>query len=145
MRKSIFTIAILALSFLNANATEIKQVTNNPTTTISSENIVEIYDWRVTTNTTTYSGTSTSEKEARKMIELVTVGEIILDRKIETFYVLASEISSPSLRLFFWEVETSNGKAKGFSSSECQAKKMIQLIGVGDITSFKILIQAEFK
>ena len=145
MRKSIFTIAILALSFLNANATEIKQVTNNPTTTISSENIVEIYDWRVTTNTTTYSGTSTSEKEARKMIELVTVGEIILDRKIETIYVLASEISSPSLRLFFWEVETSNGKAKGFSSSESQARKMIQLIGVGDITSFKILIQAEFK
>lgn len=145
MRKSIFTIAILALSFLNANATEIKQVTNNPTTTISRENIVEIYDWNVRTNIGNYSGTSTSEKEARKMIELVTVGEIILDRKIETFYVLASEISSPSLRLFFWEVETSNGKAKGFSSSESQARKMIQLIGVGDITSFKILIEAEFK
>ena len=145
MRKSIFTIAILALSFLNANATEIKQVTNNPPTTISRENIVEIYDWNVRTNIGNYSGTSTSEDEARKMIELVTVGEIILDRKIETFYVLASEISSPSLRLFFWEVETSNGKAKGFSSSESQARKMIQLIGVGDITSFKILIQAEFK
>lgn len=145
MKKSIFTIAILALSFLNANATEIKQVTNNPTTTISRENIVEIYDWNVRTNIGNYSGTSTSEKEARKMIELVTVGEIILDRKIETFYVLASEISSPSLRLFFWEVETSNGKAKGFSSSESQARKMIQLIGVGDITSFKILIEAEFK
>lgn len=145
MKKSIFTIAILALTFLNANATEIKQVTNNPTTTISRENIVEIYDWNVRTNIGNYSGTSTSEKEARKMIELVTVGEIILDRKIETFYVLASEISSPSLRLFFWEVETSNGKAKGFSSSESQARKMIQLIGVGDITSFKILIEAEFK
>lgn len=145
MRKSIFTIAILALSFLNANATEVKQITNNPTTTISRENIVEIYDWNVRTNIGNYSGTSTSEKEARKMIELVTVGEIILDRKIETFYVLASEISSPSLRLFFWEVETSNGKAKGFSSSESQARKMIQLIGVGDITSFKILIEAEFK
>lgn len=145
MKKSIFTIAILALTFLNANATEIKQVTNNPTTTISRENIIEIYDWNVSTNIGNYSGTSTSEKEARKMIELVTVGEIILDRKIETFYVLASEISSPSLRLFFWEVETSNGKAKGFSSSESQARKMIQLIGVGDITSFKILIEAEFK
>lgn len=145
MKKSIFTIAILALTFLNANATEIKQVTNNPTTTISRENIVEIYDWNVRTNIGNYSGTSTSEKEAQKMIELVTVGEIILDRKIETFYVLASEISSPSLRLFFWEVETSNGKAKGFSSSESQARKMIQLIGVGDITSFKILIEAEFK
>lgn len=145
MKKSIFTIAILALTFLNANATEIKQVTNNPTTTISRENIIEIYDWNVRTNIGNYSGTSTSEKEARKMIELVTVGEIILDRKIETFYVLASEISSPSLRLFFWEVETSNGKAKGFSSSESQARKMIQLIGVGDITSFKILIEAEFK
>lgn len=145
MKKSIFTIAILALTFLNANATEIKQVTNNPTTTISRENIIEIYDWNVRTNIGNYSGTSTSEKEARKMIELVTVGEIILDRKIETFYVLASEISSPSLRLFFWEVETSNGKAKGFSSSESQARKMIQLIGVGYITSFKILIEAEFK
>jgi len=147
MRKSIFTIAILALSFLNVNATEVTTTSNNLeiTTSISRENIVEVFDWSVKTTSGTYSGTSNSIEEAQKMIQLVSAGEVVLDQKIETFFQLKNEVSNNNLRLFFWEVETTNGKAKGFSSSENQAKKMIELVSTGSILNFKIVIDAEFK
>lgn len=147
MKKLIFTIAILALSILNVNATEVKTTSNNLeiSTSISRENIIKVFDWSVRTNKGTYSGTTTSNEEAQKMIQLVSAGEIILDKKIETFFQLKEEVSNTSLRLFFWEVETSNGKAKGFSSSESQALRMIELISTGDILNFKIVIAAEFK
>ena len=79
------------------------------------------------------------------MIQLVSAGEIVLDKKIETFFQLKDEVSNSNLRLFFWEVKTTNGKAKGFSSSESQAQKMIELVSTGDILNFKIIIAAEFK
>lgn len=147
MRKSIFTIAILALSFVNVNATEVTTTSNNLeiTTSISRENIVEIYDWSVKTVTGNYAGTANSLDEAQKMILLVSAGEIILDKKIETFFQLKNEVLNSNLRLFFWEVETSNGKAKGYSSSESQAKKMIELVSTGDILNFKIVVKADFK
>jgi DNA integrity scanning protein DisA with diadenylate cyclase activity len=111
MRKSIFTIAILALSFLNVNATEVTTASNNLeiVTSISRENIIEVFDWSVKTATGNYSGTSNTIEEAQKMIQLVSTGEIILDRKIETFFQLKNEASNNDLRLFFWEVETTNG------------------------------------
>lgn len=145
MRKSIFTIAILALSFVNVNATEVTTTSNNLeiTTSLSRENIVEVYDWSVKTATGNYAGTSNSLEEAKKMIQLVSAGEIVLDKKIETFFQLKNEVSNS--RLFFWEVETTNGKAKGFSGSESQAKKMIELVSTGDILSTKIIIAADFK
>lgn len=147
MKKSIFTIAILALSFLNVNATEVTTTSNNLeiATSISRENIVEVYDWSVKTTTGNYSGTSNTIEEAQKMIKLVSAGEVILDQKIETFFQAKNEVSNNNLRLFFWEVETTNGKAKGFSSSESQAKKMIELVSTGSILNFKIVIAAEFK
>ncbi|WP_339835183.1 hypothetical protein [uncultured Flavobacterium sp.] len=147
MRKSIFTIAILALSFVNVNATEVTTTSNNLeiTPSMSRENIVEIYDWSVKTVTGNYAGTANSLEEAQKMILLVSAGEIILDKKIETFFQLKNEVLNSNLRLFFWEVETSNGKAKGYSSSESQAKKMIELVSTGDILNFKIVVKADFK
>ncbi len=147
MKKSIFTIAILALSFVNVNASEVKTTSNNleTTTSISRDNIIEVYDWSVKTTNGSYSGTSNSLDEAEKMIQLVTVGEIILDKKIESFYQLKNEVSNTNLRLYFWEVETTSGKAKGFSSSESQAMKMIQLVSTGDILNYKIVIEAEYK
>ncbi|MFC4738655.1 hypothetical protein ACFO3U_01470 [Flavobacterium ponti] len=147
MKKSIFTIAILALSFLNVNATEVTTTSNNLeiATSISRENIVEVYDWSVKTTTGNYSGTSNTIEEAQKMIQLVSAGEVILDQKIETFFQIKNEVSNNNLRFFFWEVETTNGKAKGFSSSENQAKKMIELVSTGSILNFKIVIAAEFK
>lgn len=147
MRKSIFTIAILALSFVNVNATEVTSTSNNLeiSTSISRENIVEVFDWSVKTTSGTYSGTANSIEEAQKMIQLVSAGEVVLDKKIETFFQLRDEVSNNNLRLFFWEVETTNGKAKGFSSSESQAKRMIELVSTGDVLSFKIIIAAEYK
>ena len=147
MRKSIFTIAILALSFLNVNATEVTTTSNNLeiTTSISRENIIEVYDWSVKTATGNYAGTANSLEEAQKMIQLVSAGEVILDKKIETVYQLREEVSNSNIRLFFWEAETKNGKAKGFSSSESQAKKMIELVSTGDVLSYKIVVAAAYK
>lgn len=70
MRKSIFTIAILALSFLNVNATEVTTTSNNLeiTTSISRENIVEVFDWSVKTTSGTYSGTSNSIEEVKEIL-----------------------------------------------------------------------------
>ena len=146
MRKSIFTIAILALSFLNVNATEVTTTSNNLeiTTSISRENIIEVYDWSVKTATGNYAGTANSLEEAQKMIQLVSAGEVILDKKIETVYQLREEVSNSNIRLFFWEAETKNGKAKGFSSSESQAKKMIELVSTGDVLSYKIVVAAAY-
>ena len=147
MRKLIFTIGLFALPLFNVNAKEVTTTSNNLeiTTSFSRENIIKIYDWSVKTATRTYAGTSNSLEDAQKMIQLVSAGEVILDKKIETFYQLKNEVSNSNLRLFFWEVETSNGKAKGFSSSESQAQKMIELVSTGDILNFKIVIAAEYK
>lgn len=147
MKKSIVTLAIIALTFSTINATEVTPTSNTieATTTLTRDQIKEVYDWNVKTNQGNYSGTSNSLEEAQKMIELVAIGEIILDRKIESFFQVKEEFTSNKLRLFFWEVETSTGKAKGFSNSESQAKKMIELVSTGDILSFKIIQSADFE
>jgi hypothetical protein len=147
MKKSIVTLAIVALTFSTINATEVTPTSNTIETaaTLTRDQIKEVYDWNVKTNQGNYSGTSNSLEEAQKMIELVAVGEIILDRKIESFFQVKEEFTSNKLRLFFWEVETSTGKAKGFSNSESQAKKMIELVSTGDILSFKIIQSADFE
>lgn len=147
MRKSIFTIAVLALSFANVNATEVPTTSNRfeITTSLSRENISEVYVWSVKTSNGLYSGTSISLEKAEEMIELVAEGEIILDHKIETFYQVKEEISNTNLRLFFWEAETASGNAKGFSSSENQAKKMIELVSTGDVLTYKIIVASEYK
>ena len=145
MRKSILTLAIVALSFSNINATEVTSTSNSTeTTTITRNDLTEVYDWSVTTNQGNYSGTSNTLEEAQKMINLVSVGEIILDKKIESFFQVIAEKNNKTVRLYFWEVETSTGKAKGFSSSESQAKRMIELVATGDVLNFKIIQSAEF-
>jgi hypothetical protein len=148
MRKSILTLAMVALSFSTINATEVKLTSNiisSATATLTLNDLTEVYDWSVSTSQGNYSGTSNSLLEAQKMIDLVSVGEIILDKKIESFFQVKSENNNKTLRLFFWEVETSTGNAKGFSSSESQAKKMIELVSTGDILNFKIIQSADFE
>lgn len=148
MKKSILTLAMVALSFSTINATEVKLTSNiisSATTTLTLNDLTEVYDWSVSTSQGNYSGTSNSLLEAQKMIDLVSVGEIILDKKIESFFQVKSENNNKTLRLFFWEVETSTGNAKGFSSSESQAKKMIELVSTGDILNFKIIQSADFE
>jgi len=75
----------------------------------------------------------------------VAIGEVILDRKIESFFQVREDISADKVRLYFWEVTTNSGTAKGFSDSEGQAKKMIELVSTGAILNFKIIQSAEFK
>jgi hypothetical protein len=146
MRKSIFTIAILALSFVNVNATEVTTTSNNTEiSTLTKNDLTEVYDWSVKTTQGEYSGTSSSLQDAEKMIRLVTVGEVILDKKIESFYQVIAEKNDKTLRLYFWEVESATGKAKGFSSSEKQAQRMLQLVSSGDVVSSKIIIAADYK
>jgi hypothetical protein len=146
MRKSIFTIAILALSFVNVNATEVTTTSNNTEiSTLTKNDLTVVYDWSVKTTQGEYSGTSSSLQDAEKMIRLVAVGEVILDKKIESFYQVIAEKNDKTLRLYFWEVESATGKAKGFSSSEKQAQRMIQLVSSGDVVSSKIIIAADYK
>lgn len=156
MKKSILTLAIVALTFSNINAKEVTTTSNTidpsfselakqTTATLTRDQIKEVYDWNVKTTQGNYSGTANSLEEAQKMIELVTVGEIVLDKKIESFFQVKEEVASNKLRLFFWEVNTNNGTARGFSNSESQAKRMIELVSTGDILNYKIIQSADFE
>lgn len=147
MKKSILTLAIVALSFSNINATEVTTTSNTieATSTLTRDQIKEVYDWNVRTTQGNYSGTANSLEEAKRMIELSSVGEIVLDRKIESFFQVKETVSSNKVRLYFWEVTTNSGTAKGFSSSESQAKRMIELVSTGDILSYKIIQSADFE
>ncbi len=42
-------------------------------------------------------------------------------------------------RIYTWEITTQNGKAKGMSTSEDHAKKMIAAFSKGDILDLKII------
>tara|TARA_R110002072_G_scaffold4384_7_gene30728 strand:+ start:3520 stop:3792 length:273 start_codon:yes stop_codon:yes gene_type:complete len=42
-------------------------------------------------------------------------------------------------RIYTWEITTQNGKAKGVSTSEAHAKKMIAAFSKGDILDLKII------
>ena len=147
MKKSILTLAIVALTFSNINATEVTTTSNTieATATLTRDQIKEVYDWNVKTTQGNYSGTANSLEEAQKMIGLVSVGEVVLDKKIESFFQVKEEVASNKMRLFFWEVTTNNGTAKGFSSSESQAKRMIELVSTGDVLNFKIIQSADFE
>ncbi len=79
------------------------------------------------------------------MIDLVATGEVILDRKIESYFQVKDENASTIMRLYFWEVTTNSGTAKGFSSSESQAKRMIELVATGSILTYKIVQSADFE
>lgn len=147
MKTTILTLAIVALSFSNINATEVTSTSNTieTTSTLTRDQITEVYDWNVRTNQGNYSGTAKSLEEAKRMIELSSVGEIVLDRKIESFFQVKETVSSNTVRLYFWEVTTNSGTAKGFSSSESQAKRMIELVSTGDILNYKIIQSADFE
>jgi hypothetical protein len=146
MKTRILTLALVALTFGNINAAEVTTTSNNiETTTLTRDQITQVYDWAVKTNQGNYSGTANSLEEAQRMMELVTVGEVILDRKIESYYQVKQEVASNTQRLYFWEVTTDSGSAKGFSNSESQAKRMIELVSTGAILDFKIVQSADFQ
>ena len=147
MKTTILTLAIVTLSFSNINATEVTSTSNTieTTSTLTRDQITEVYDWNVRTNQGNYSGTAKSLEEAKRMIELSSIGEIVLDRKIESFFQVKETVSSNTVRLYFWEVTTNSGTAKGFSNSESQAKRMIELVSTGAILNYRIIQSADFE
>ena len=147
MKTTILTLAIVTLSFSNINATEVTSTSNTieTTSTLTRDQITEVYDWNVRTNQGNYSGTANSLEEAKRMIELSSVGEIVLDRKIESFFQVKETVSSNTVRLYFWEVTTNSGTAKGFSNSESQAKRMIELVSTRAILNYRIIQSADFE
>lgn len=48
------------------------------------------------------------------------------------------DVKKPT-RIYTWEITTQNGKAKGVSTSEAHAKKMIAAFSEGDILDLKII------
>jgi len=146
MKNLILIIAVVAMSTININATNEKMTLNasNEVETITKENLVQVFDWNVVTNKSTYSGTSPSLEHAKKMMVLVSTGERIVERKIESFYMVSSDVVTNN-RTYFWEVQSENGYAKGFSSSEFSARKMIGLVAQGDVISYKIITNSKKK
>ncbi|GGG34490.1 hypothetical protein [Bizionia arctica] len=147
MRNTILIIATVALTNIQVHATNEKTTffPSNKVETITTENLVQVFDWNVKTTKRTYSGTSPNIEHANKMIVLVSYGEVILDKKIESFYMRRYEAENNSNRLYFWEVESTYGYAKGFSSSEEDANRMITLIAKGEIVSSKVIISGIVK
>ncbi|WGD33521.1 hypothetical protein [Olleya sp. YS] len=140
MKRTILIIATVVLGLLNVNAANLKTDGNSEIPVdITKNEIVEVYDWTVVTTNGEFSGTATSLFEAKKRSNLVGQNEVVLERKITNYFILKSEIFKKESRLYFWEVKSEKGYAKGFSSSEFSAKQMIQLVAKGDIMTYKII------
>ena len=139
-KKSILIIATVALSILNVNATNENKTLNASTEAveITKNNIAQVFEWKVETTKGTYSGTSLSLEQAKEMMKLSSSGEIVTAKEINSYFVLKSEMNVK--RNYFWEVKTATGSAKGYSSTEDYAHKMIQLVASGDAIVSKIII-----
>lgn len=142
MKKSILIIATMLLSFLQINASN--DNTNNNTSD-NDPNIVQIFEWHVKTNHSEYSGTSASAQHASNMIALVSTGEIILEKKVESYYMLESDFDLGMKRVYLWEVTSTRDHGQGYSTSENAARRMINLVSSGDIITSKIIISGLIK
>lgn len=142
MRKSILIIGAVVLSILNTNATNENKNLNasNEVVEITRNNIAQIFEWKVETDKGTYAGTAFSLRQAKRMMSLASSGEVVKGKEIRSYYVTKSDANKAERRNYFWEVETATGKAKGYSSTEAHAKKMIELVASGDAIVNKIII-----
>lgn len=146
MRNSILIIATVVFGLLNANANNLNTEPNTKNSvTITADYLVQVYDWSVETTNGTFSGTASTLFEAKKRSNLVGQNEVVLNRKITNYYVLKSEMNNKQNRVYLWEVKSEKGYAKGFSTSEFDAKKMINLVAKGDIVSFRIIENKQLK
>lgn len=141
MKTTILTIALVAISILNTNATnKIKPLNSTESVEINKNDIAQIFEWKVETEKNTYSGTAPTLEEAQKMIVLSSSGETVRHKEIKNYLVLKSEVNNSAKRNYFWEVETKTGKAKGYASNQDYAHKMVQLVASGDAIVSKIII-----
>ena len=140
MKRTILIIATVIFGILHANATTVTTNPNNETiVTMTKDDLIKVYDWYVKTTTGEFRGTSKTLFDAKKRANLVSQNEVVLEQKISNYFILKSELNKNQSRLYFWEVKSEKGEAKGFSTSEVSAKKMIQLVAKGDVISYKII------
>lgn len=141
MKNSILIIGTALLSFLQMNALNDNinpnRFDNDPE--ITTEHLIQIYEWNVKTNHTYYSGTSHSASHANKMVALVSTWEVILEKAIQSYYLLESDFNQNAKRIYLWEVISTLGHAQGFSTSENAARRMIDLVATGDIITSKVI------
>lgn len=138
----ILMIAAVVFSFLSMNATTLTTGVNTKTgVEITRDAIVKVYDWSVKTTTGDFSGTASTLFDAKRRANMVGQGVIVIEQKITSYYILKSELQSKASRTYFWEVKSKNGYAKGFSSTEFNAKRIMSLVTKGDIISYKIIEQ----
>ena len=146
MKQSILIISMVVLSYLNVNATNLKSATNPVNETeITNPSISRVYEWSVKTISGKSSGKSSSLKNAKEMIALFSTNDIVLEKKIVSYYFLTSELNKLNNRTYYWEVKSTNGNAKGFSSSESNARDIIALVSKGEVISYKIIISTQNK
>ncbi|WP_452230884.1 MULTISPECIES: hypothetical protein [unclassified Lacinutrix] len=141
MRKSILIIATVVFSLLNVNATTSNTILNTTTENveIAKDDLIQVYDWSVKTTNGEFSGTALTLFDAKRMANIVGQAEVVLERQINSYYMLASELNKKESRLYYWEVNSKTAKAQGFASTEFTAKRMIQLVAKGDIINYKII------
>ena len=89
MKKSILIIATALLSFLKINASNDNSNLSslNRDSNITTDQLIQIFKWHVTTSHGNYPGTSDNATGASNMIALISTGEIILEKKIESYYI----------------------------------------------------------
>ena len=147
MKKSILVIATALLSFLQINASNDKTNlnTSNSYSKFLENPTVQIFEWQVKTNLGHYSGTSSSAIKASNMIALVSKGEVILEKMIESYYIEESDLDLNTKRVYLWEVTSTNGHGTGYSASENAARRMINIVASGDIITSKIIISGLIK
>jgi hypothetical protein len=145
-KKAILIIATIVLGFFNLNATnQNKSLNSNTSIELLKDELITVYDWTVITTNGTYSGTATTLFEAKKRSNLVGQNEVVLERKITNYYVIKSDLLKTESRLYFWEVKSQKGYAKGYATTEASAKQMIRLVAEGDIISHKIIASGNKK
>ena len=147
MKLSFLIISTVILSVLNGNASTLKAEPNVATTreAITTKHFVKVYDWSVKTISGKSSGTALNLEDAKEMIALFSQNESILEKSITSYYVLQVEANNTKNRVYYWEVNSTYAKAKGFSSSESDAREMICLVSKGDIITYKIITSKKRK
>jgi len=145
-KNSILIIATVVFSFLNVNATNLKTDPNTKTSVeITTDDLVEVFDWTVKTTTGEFSGTTTSLFEAKRRANIVGQEAVVLEQTITNYFVLRSEMNTNKNRVYFWEVKSEKGYAKGFSKEEFDAKRMINIVAKGDVVSYRIIASKDLK
>ena len=147
MRKSILIIATVVFSLLNVNATtsNMNIITTTENVEIAKDDLIQVYDWTVKTVNGEFSGTALTLFDAKRMANIVGQAEVVLERQINSYYMLASELNKKESRLYFWEVNSEKAQAKGFASTEFAAKRMILLVAKGDIINYRIIASSPIK